>query len=507
MRKKSIGKNYFFNLLYQIIHLIVPILVTPYIARILNDDGVGKYSFSYSVVTYFSLFASLGFSYYAQRELSKYQDDKEKQSIAFWEIIIARLISVGLSLIVFSGLIFSNLFSEDYKLLLLILMILIFSVGFDVTFYMQANEMFDKISIINICVMLCGTSTIFIFVKSRNDLWVYTLIQSLIICIEYLLLWIFVPMNIHSVKVSKLHPLKHIVPSFILFLPTIAVSLYTTIDRTLIGFLVKGTVDYVNENGETIVKRIADIENGNYEYGERLVKMSMTILTSLGVIFVPRNSKLFSEGKIEELNNNIKTTCRIVLFLGIPLVFGIIAVSDNLIPWYLGEEYDKTALLMKILSPLVLFIGFSTIFGSQYLIPTHQDKKFTISILLGTIVNLVLNIILIPFYGSIGAAIATLIGECLVMIMMYSFVRKNIKLKEVIFSSYKYFISGIIMFIVTFFLSLNLESSIINTIIIILSGILIYFIILVVLKDSFLFKIFSIFKQRLRKERKNENNA
>ncbi|MGM9879723.1 MAG: polysaccharide biosynthesis C-terminal domain-containing protein [Bacilli bacterium] len=499
MSKKSIGKNYFYNLLYQLIHLIVPLLVTPYVARVLNDDGIGKYSFSYSFASYFSLFASLGFSYYAQRELSKYQNDKNKQSIAFWEIIISRMISVVLSLITFSILVFTNVFNEDYKILLTILMILIISVSFDVTFYMQANEMFDKISIINIGVMMCGTASVFIFVKTRNDLWIYTLIQSLIIAIEYVMLWIFVPKNIHQVKISELHSLKHFLPSLILFLPTIAVSLYTTIDRTLIGLLVKGTVECIGENGEIFIKRIADIENGNYEYGERLVKMSMTIITSLGIVFVPRNSNLYSEGKIDELNKNIHLTCRIVFLLGFPLIFGIISVSDNLIPWYLGDEYTKTALLMKILSPLVLFIGLSTIFGSQYLVPTHQDKKFTISILTGTLINLIFNFILIPHYGSIGAAIATLIGEFIVMIMMYMFIRRNIKLKEVIINSYKYLLSSLIMFAGTCILALNLSPSIFNTFLIIVVGVLIYFICLIILRDSFVLKMLKLIKTKIRK--------
>lgn len=487
-KRKSLGRNYIYNLIYQLFLLIVPIAVTPYVARVLGDGGSGQYSFSFSILTYFTLFATLGFSTYAQREMAKHQGDKEKQSVLFWEICIARLIPIVLSLVIYYSLIGCNVYGQAYNVLMQIMAINVIAVAFDIAFFYQANEEFGKMVIINIIVKSLGFASVFIFVKDYHDLWKYTLIQSLTVLLGYLALWVHLPFNIKKVSLKQIHPWKHLIPSLILFLPTIATSVYTSLDKTLIGLLVPGEVVVTLENGEQVVKKISDIENGNYEYAEKLVKMALTIITSLGIVMIPRNTKCYSEGKIEEVKGNIYSTLKIVFMLGIPLMLGCIVIADNIIPWYLGGEYTKAANLMKLLSPLILLIGFSNVFGLQFLIPTGRDKQYTISIIIGAVSNLCLNLIMIRFWKSYGAAIATIVAEAIVSIVMYIFVHKQISFLKVLLSSWKYVLAGIVMFIPCYYIGLKLESSILNTFIIVTIGVLTYGIMLLILRDEFLMR-------------------
>lgn len=485
-KRKSLGKNYIYNLIYQLFLLIVPIAVTPYVARVLGEDGSGKYSFSFSILTYFTLFAALGFSTYAQREMAKYQGDKGKQSILFWEIFIARLIPVFLTLLVYGILIGCKVYGADYTVLMTIMSLNVIAIAFDIAFFHQANEEFGRMVISNIIVKALGIASIFLFVKTHEDLWIYTLIQSLTILLGYLALWAHVPKNLTRVPLKEIHPFKHLLPTLILFLPTIATSIYTSLDKTLIGLLIPGEVIEKLPDGTEVVKKIADIENGNYEYAEKLVKMALTIITSLGIVMIPRNTKYYAEGKIEEVEKNIYITSKIVFMLGIPLVLGCIAVADNLIPWYLGDTYTKAANLMKLLSPIILIIGFSNIFGLQFLIPTGQDKKFTIAIIIGAVTNLCLNLVLIRYWQSYGAAIATLIAEFLVTTVMYIFIRKHIRLWKILLNSWKYALAGIGMFVPCYFVGLKLSASILNTFIIVIMGVGIYGVLLLILRDKFL---------------------
>lgn len=294
--------------------------------------------------------------------------------------------------------------------------------------------------------------------------------------------------NLVKVPLKEIHPLSHLIPTLILFLPTIATSIYTSLDKTLIGLLVPGEVVEQLPDGTTIVKKIADIENGNYEYAEKLVKMALTVITSLGIVMIPRNTKYYAEGKIEEVENNIYVTSKIVFMLGIPLMLGCIAIADNLIPWYLGDSYSKAANLMKLLSPIILIIGFSNVFGLQFLIPTGQDKKFTIAIVIGAITNLCLNLFFIHFWQSYGAAIATLIAEFLVTMVMYLFIKKHIHLWKILLNSWKYILAGIGMFVPCYFVGMKLSSSILNTFLIVAIGAGIYGILLLILRDEFLIK-------------------
>lgn len=499
-KRNSTGKNYIYNLIYQIFLLIVPIAVTPYVSRILGSDGSGKYSFAYSIITYFTLFGALGFNTYAQREIAKHQDDKHKQSVIFWEIFIARLFPVVITLVVYFSMVSSNLFGRDTHKLMIILSINLVAIIFDITFFFQANEEFGIIVFTNLVIKLIGISCIFIFVKDSNDLWIYTLIQSLIVFCSFLVLWMNLPHKITKIEKKELHIFKHFAPTLLLFLPTIATSVYTSLDKTLIGLLIDGTT--TNSNG--IIVNISDVENGNYEYAEKLVKMSMTFLTAFGIVMIPRNTKLYAEGNMEDVKRNVYSTCKFVFALGIPIMFGIIAVSDNAIPWYLGNDYIKAPQIMKILSPLVIIIGISNVIGLQFMIPTGKDKKFTIAIVMGACINLILNLILIPRMLSYGASLATVVAELLVTSLMLYFVRKEIKLSNIIKECWKYIMYGIIMFIPVYFLGQKLSSSIGNSIIIVLTGLSIYIVELIIFKDSTVIILYNKIKNiivRLRDKR------
>lgn len=481
IKEKSLKKNYFYNLIYQIFLIIVPILVTPYVARVIGENGIGQYSYTSSIQSYFSLFAALGCNYYAQRVIASHQNNKTQQIVDLYEIIIARLIPIMISLVVYYILIFLNVYQNKYELLMMILSINIIAIMFDVTFFFQGNEEFGKIVIRNVIIKIISIMSIFIFVKKYDDLWKYTLIQCLTLLISNLSLWLYFPNMITRVSLKKINPLKHLRPMLILFLPTIATSIYTSLDKTLIGILTK-----------------SDAENGNYEYAEKLVKMTMTIVTSLGAVMIPRNSKNFAEGKIDKVKENIYNTSKFVLFIGIPLMFGLMAIADNLVPWYLGSNgYAKVSHLMKILSPIIVIIGLSNVFGVQYLIPSKQDKKFTVAIVIGACVNFILNLCMIPIMKSEGAALATVIAELTITIIMAYSIRKEIDVKIIVKSAMNYLFAGIVMFLICSIISDLLNPDICSTFFCIIIGGIIYSIILILIKDKIILTLISNIKKRI----------
>ena len=477
---KSITKNYLYNLIYQILIIIIPIITTPYVSRVLGADGVGKYSFSNSIVSYFVIFASLGFGYYAQREIAKYQGDKKKQSEIFWEIIIVRSASVSTALIVYFAAIVLGVFKEEYTLLMMILSVSILAVAFDISFLFAGNEDFSKTVLTNTVVRILNVISIFVFVKDRNDLWKYVLITVLTVLTANASLSVYAKNFLCKIEIKSLRPIRHIKPAVILFLPTIAISVYTYLDKTMIGVITG-----------------SDFENGFYEQAEKIVKIVMTVVTSLGAVMIPRNSNAFERKDMQAIRQNIYRSVRFVLLLGIPMMIGLIAVSDNMVPWFLGDGYYKSANIMKILSVLILAIGLSNVFGLQYLIPADEDKKFTISVTCGAFTNFLLNLVLIRLFKSYGAAIATIVAETVVTVIMFCFIRKNVSLCEILKNSTKYLISGIIMFVPCFVLGRILEPSIINTFIIVFIGVVVYLICLILLKDEFFLEIANRLTSRL----------
>lgn len=464
--KNSVKRNYIYNLVYQIFLLIVPLLVTPYIARVLGSDGSGRYAFSYSVVTYFTLFANIGFSYYSQRYISRLNDDKKINSISFWEIFLARLIPTVLTCIVYIILIGFNFFGS-YQVLMEILIINVISCGFDISFFYQGKEDFKKIVIRNVVIKSLSIISIFIFVKENSDLWIYTLIQSLTVFFSNISLWTYLPKDLCKVRFSELKPIKHLWPALLLFIPAIATTIYTSLDKTMITLI----------TGD-------ESQTGNYDYADKFVKIALTVISSLGTVMISRNSKLLSQDNFKIFKDNLNKTCVYVFLAGFPMMFGLIAISDNLIPWYLGEGYNSASDILKILSPLVLIIGFSSIFGLQCLIPLGKDKKFTIAIVAGALINCLFNFLFIYLFGVYGAAIATIIAETCVTIIMFIFCRKYVSVSFIFKKSWKYFAASLIMFGICFLESFYFRSSVLFTLLIAFTGITIYLFLLILLRDE-----------------------
>lgn len=466
MQKVSAKKNYIYNVAYQLVTVLTPIITTPYVSRVLTVEGIGRASFSTSLITYFVVFAALGFGLYAQREIAKSGDDIQEKSKIFWEVICCRFLSVIVALginVIFIG---CNIYQNNTPLMI-ILCINIIATAFDIGFFYQGNEDFGKLASVNIITKLLMVASIFIFVKTSADLWVYVLINSTGLFLGYFVMWFFLKKYLVKIKIKEIRPLRHLKGTLHLFLPTIAITLYADLDKSLIGFLSDTSV-----------------QNGFYEQAEKISKIALTVITCLGVVMIPRNAKSYVEGNLENVRQNIYKSMHFVWVLAIPMCLGMIAVASNFIPWFLGDEFYGSIKILQVLSLLFLAIGFSNIVGIQYILPTLQDKKYTIGIFCGVIVNVCISVPLVYLWGAMGAAIATVIAEISVGFSMFLLVRRELSLKEMFKTIGKPLLSGLIMFGVIFPLSMLLSSSILNTFIIVLVGIAVYGLMILSLKDE-----------------------
>ncbi len=508
---KKVYSNYILNVIYQVFTLIVPLVLTPYLSRVLGAEMLGKYSFSNSLMQYFYLVACLGCNYYAQRELIKYQNDKYKQSQAFWEIMILRgtvtLICFGAQLIMASIGVFGS-----YKVLMVILSLNVLAVLFDVTFVFQSQENFKTLVLRSFIVKIVAVVLIFLFVKKPSDLWLYCLINNGgVLLLSYIILCLAMPKYITKVKIKDIHPMHHFLPIMGLFIPSLVMSLYTILDKTLIGLLIPGTYEEavtVFKDGVSVVtieiKKMSDVQNGYYEQAEKLIKIPLTIITCLGVVMIPRNSKEFSHGNIKQLLNNVYFSFKFVWFLAIPLAIGLAAISRNLNEWYFGKGYEPVIQLMITFSPIALAMGLSNVIGVQYLIPTGRDKEYTISILIGTVFNLTLTIILLITVGTIGAVIASVIGEFVILFVDLFIIRHDISIKKALLCGWKNVIAGIIMGVVLFLIEGYFPTRPISTIILVLIGMAIYFIVTLILRDEMLFTGIKMVLSKLHKKNDQE---
>lgn len=464
MTTQSLKKNYIYNLTFQVLAIIIPLITTPYLSRVLGADGIGIYSYVESISAYFVLFATLGLTIFGQREVSYVQEDIKKRTIVFWETFIIQLVS---SLICIVAYVFFSFLQKD-PFLYLVLVINLFTVVVNVSWLFQGMEEFGRIVLRNIIFKLLGLAYVFIFVTERDDVIVYLFGVAFFAFLNNLSYWTMLPKFVNRPILKDLRPTRHLKTVFSLFLPTIAISIYTVLDKTMIGVITDDPC-----------------ENGYYEQAIKMSKVVLTIVTSLGVVMVPRIGHYFSKGDMASVKSSMYNSYRFVWLLSIPLSLGLISLSSNFVPWFYGSGFDKVAPLLGILGLLIIAIGISNVTGIQYLIPTNRQTYLSISVITGAGVNFVLNIFFIKYFASIGAAFSSVIAEFFISFLLLFLVRKELSLYKIFKSGLNYYIAGTVMMVILLFMRDKFEPSLMNTVFLVLIGGSIYLLILVILKDEF----------------------
>ena len=478
MSKKSVTKNYIYNLAYQILIIILPVITTPYISRILGVENIGIYSYTLSISAFFILFGSLGIALYGKREIAYLQKDKKKYTIAFWEILILRVITMSISLIVFC---FTFVRNGDYQNYFKILILEIIANCIDISWFFQGLEEFKKTVIRNMLVKLISVICIFTFVKTKQDLTKYFIIYVMSILLGNGSLWLYLPRFLEKIKIKELHIKKHLKPTISLFLPQIAVEVYTILDRTMIGLI-------INDKSEV----------GFYDQSQKITKMLLTLITSLGTVMLPRIANNFANGKKKKIVKYMRKSFNMVFFLSFPMIFGIISVSAIFVPKFFGEGYDKVAVIMNVISPIIIFIGLSNVVGTQFLLPTKRQKEYTISVVCGAIVNFIINISLIWKYGAIGASIGTVIAEFMVTAVQMYFVRKDFNIWKIVKSSKNYLMASLIMFVICLVIRSIVRKPYFSMALQVIIGMISYLTILLVLEDKFIYDIIDRIRKKVK---------
>lgn len=484
---KSIKKNFIYNLAYQILALLTPLIVTPYVSRVLDVEGVGLYSYANSIVSYFLLVAVLGTATYGQRAISYVQQEVEERSRAFWEVFMVRLITSAITLVGYAIYVIIAVPKNEF-VVYLILALNIINVIFDISWFMQGLEEFGKTAIRSIIFRVLSIASIFIFVKSPAHLYLYVIFMVIYTVLGNMSLWLYLPKYLCKVKGIK--PFKDIKSILQLFIPTVAIQIYTVLDKSMIGWLTDGYT-----------------ENGYYEQAEKIIKVALTAVTALGIVMIPRISRTYKEGDIEKVNYYMYRSYRFVWMMGIPIMFGFIAISSTFVPVYYGTDYEKCAILIPIFSALTVLIGLSNVTGVQYLIPIGKQNVLTLTVVIGAVVNFALNMVLIRYFNSVGAAIASVAAELCVTVAGFIYIKKSkrFSLKSVFICSWKYWIAGGVMFGLLWLVKIFLPITVWALVLLIIMGMAVYFVILLVIRDKFLLEIFTKCVNMLIKPFKKKN--
>lgn len=464
----KIAKNYFYNMSYQIFLIMVPILTIPYVSRAIGVNGVGINAYTNSIMSYFVLIANYGLSLYGNRTIAYYRDDKYQVSKKFWEIFFAKLIMMTISIIFF--MVYISIFHK-YRYFLLLQGIQIIAVGFDISWFFVGIEDFKRTVTRNFLVKITSVVFIFTFVHTKGDLGLYILILAGSIFLGNLTLWTYIQRYLIRVDFNQLKVLPILKSSSSLFFPAITATLFISFNRILLGKLSTFT------------------QTGFFDNSDKIVRVFLALLTALGTVVFPRIANHFKKGEIEKANEYVKVAFSLVSCISLPLVGGIILVANPFSSLFYGHSFDGINKVLTVLSVELIFMGWSSIIGQQYMVAIGKTMGLTFSMLISFVICIGISYMLIPEYGAIGAAIVSVLGEAIMLIIQLYVVRNIISVTSLFEEVWKYLLSTVVMVVVClipnrFFFG---QSDIVKLLITSSVGVLIYILMLMILKPKTLF--------------------
>lgn len=474
----SLKHNFAYSMMFQIFTMITPFITAPYVSRVLGPNGIGIQSYTGSIQSYFLLFAALGTASYGKREISQARDNKEAYSKKFYEIELITVLTCIACLIAWCGVI---LFDRRNQIYYIAMIPYIFGTMFDISWFYNGLENFKTTVTCNMLFKVIGIVAIFVLVKDENDLVLYILIMALTTMLANLSMWIYLPRYVCKISFKSLRLREHFKQTLMYFIPTIATSIYTVLDKTLIGVITQN-----------------DAQNGYYEQATKIINMAKSVsFNAVNAVVGVRISYLFVGNKVDEIKDRINKSMDFILFMTIGCGFGIAGVAKTFVPLFFGTGYDQVINLLYIFAPIITIIGISNCLGTQYYTPSGRRNESTKYLLCGSVINLILNLCFIKRFGAYGAAFASVLAEGCISFLYVRNCNGFMRFMEILSLMYKKLIAGFIMFCLILGLDRYLHvEKLLLLICQVMLGIFTYFIALMIEKDDGIRGLLSKFRSR-----------
>lgn len=468
MNQNKLRQNIIYNAVYQVMKLFIPVFTIPYLSRVLAVEQIGINSYTLSIIQVFIIFSFFGINNYGGREIARTSNlqDRNKQ---FWSIWLLQLFWTFCSFICF--IVLNNYFFIAYRNIFFIQSFLILINGFEISWFFIGIEEFKRVVVRNTVIKIISTPLIFILIKDQNDFILYIILNVITTLIGNLILMISVRKYISKFSFDFKLLLIQMKESFLFFVPQIAILMYTTLDKTILGAL--STMNQVSY----------------YEQSQKFVRMAITLVTSAGVVIMPRMTNYIKSKEWDKFEQLFEQSFCSVNLISCYTVTIIMSVSSSFVIWFFGEEYAVVVQLMRITAVIGIFIPLSTMLWNIILIPLNQEKVAIKSAIYSAVISLSLNLILVSKLGALGAVITLCFVEFFNFAYRMYYTNKYYSLSKYQTVLVKNFLICIGIVIIVNQLTLTLPATLLTTVIQGALSTLLFSISFIVFKDKFFISI------------------
>lgn len=493
MKKNKLKINLLLQSFYQVLIVLTPLLTSPYVSRVLGAEKLGVYSFTYSIVNYFTIFANLGTQNYGSHAIASCGENRKERSKIFSEILCMQ---VGVSLLALVGYVIYLCFINTNDALISVLQTIYILVSLvSLNWFYFGLEEFRLTVLRNTIIKIVTIALIFTLVKKPEDLSLYIIILAGGDVVGQLVmipaLKKYVDFHIPTIRGVA----RHIKPNLILFLPGIAYSLNHVLDKTMIGVMSTYT------------------QNGYYYNVEKIINIPKGLITGIGIVMMPHISKNISMGKNDLNKLYLSKFIYVVMFMACALSFGMSAVATEFVPFFFGPGYEGCIILMTTMAYALIFMSLSDTVRMQYLIPNNKDKVYAIALFSSAIFNVMINALLIPKLGALGAVIGTLVAEFIAFGIQFVATAVKVNILFDFVKALLFALDGVGMFLLIKWLSIHmtLNSTTVKLLIEIIVGGTVYVIvgclILKIINPELFENIYLILKNMLGYKKRKDNRS
>ncbi|EGT3616175.1 flippase [Clostridium perfringens] len=481
---KSISKNIIFKFLLNIFNVVVPIIIGPYVLRVLGPDLMGTINFSQTIYGYFFIFAGFGVYQYGLREISRVRDDKEKLAQVYTSLFTLTFITNILTTIAY--LLFVQ-FSYSGTEIYVACMILTFNLLANIFYTEWVNEgleNYDFITIKTIIIRAVYVILLFLLVRTANNFKEYMILLVLSTFLNNIVSFIYIkkriPFNFNNLTLGK-----HIKPMFLVVILSNANVLYTQLDRFFLGeYVSMDSVAYY-----TTAQNISNIIN--------------TLLLTVIYVTIPRMSNYIANESHDEYKGLLDKISKMYFIVLFPAAIGMFVLAKEIILIYGGSEYLDAIPMLQVFAIYIITLGFETILSNQVMYIKGKEKEQVKITFIGGGVNLVLNLVLLwtGYFTGTNAVITTMLANVVVIILEYLYIKFIMKLDFNIFSidKMKYLVISLLFIPITYFISKFVSGVLLFTLAVIIINSLVYFLILIIIKDENLLEVINKFTKKLKK--------
>ena len=421
----STRKNTLYNMAYRLFSMLLPLVTAPWLSRAVGTEGVGLYGYAWAISYTFCLVGLLGLENYGPRAIAQARDDKPALDHTFSAIWKMQLLVAGLTLLAWCGYVAFVAGAEKQIAFHLTLMSVSCLVNVD--WCLMGLDQFKPIALRNTIVKLLAAAAVFIFVHKPEDLWIYAFVWSLSTFIGCVSCFLSLRGKVRYVRVPWKEALTHLRPCAVLSISVIAVSVYRQMDKVMIGAL-------------------SDMhQTGLYENAEKIILCLAGFISAIGTVMLPKISNMTAKGLLDDVKKHMDASMDMVMCMVCALGFGLASIAVDFAPLFYGEAFAASGWLMIPLSMTLLTIGFANVIRTQWVLPQKRDGIFVKSVLTGAGVNVVLNALLIPSFGAMGAVVATVAAELSVPVVQFIILRKELPFLQYVKYAVGYSVIGIVM--------------------------------------------------------------